>query len=376
MSTPLAVCDSLPIIIVSSFPATVGNPTGTWQPVPALSRSDADVALFLLAPNSVKYTGPVKDPWFTATTEYPVPRPESGTTTTLYDSDYFINALACTDQYQFCDKDRCTPLTAAQVAVNASQDLGLNLMQTAIRDRLALYLLSATTFYSTYGLGSEVLRASDTLFNTIQKALPDNQWTIEVSSWMATSLARLQVLAVQYATGPPTTTDKNLIQPPRSKEEKTMCHAQKVRSASGTTSFSVLGVAIILIVGAILISLSLLLSTIVCGLRRIFHYKDHKRMQYLLDEKLQLHRLAYEEAGQGYWENCSNSVPVTKERALLGVPEGVDKDHPRLTRRHNDPHAVAGESEEENAEESSLMESKPNPTTTEVAHVEFLGRRS
>lgn len=361
-------------MIVSSFSASVGNPNATWQPVPALNRSDADVSLFLLAPNSVKYSGPVKDPWFSATTEYPVPRPEAGTTTTLYDSDHFINALACADQYQFCAKDRCTPLTAALVAINASHDLGLNLMQGAIRDRLALHSLSATTFYSTYGLGGDALRASDTLFNTVQEALPDNQWTIEVSSWMATSLARLQILAVQYATGPPTTTDKNLIQPPRSKEEKKLCRAQKVRSASGTTSFSVLGVAIILIVGAILISLSLLLSTIVCGLRRIFHYKDHKRIQYLLDEKLQLHRLAYEEAGQGYWQNCGNSIPVTKEGALLGVPDGVDKNHPRLTRSHNDPHAVVGESEED-AEESSLMESKPNLTTSEVTGVGSLSRR-
>lgn len=83
-------------------------------------------------------------------------------------------------------------------------------------------------------------------------------------------------------------------------------------------------------------------------------------MQYLLDEKLQLHRLAYEEAGQGYWENCGNSIPVTKKGALLGVPERVDKDHPRLNRSHNDPHTVVGESED-NAEESSLMEKQAQP---------------
>lgn len=363
-------------IIVSAFPALGGDAAASWQPVPALSRSDADVSLFLLAPNSVKYSAPVKDPWFSATTEYPVPRPESGTTTILYDSDHFITALACTDQHQFCTKDGCTPLTAALLAIKATNGLGLNPMQGAIRDRLALYSLSATTFSSTYGLGSDALRASDTLFNTNQDALPNNQWTIEVSSWMATSLARLQALAVQYATGPPTVTDKNLIQPPSSKEEKSMCRAQKVRSASGTISFSVLGVAIILIVGTILISLSLLLSTIVCELRRKYQYKDHKRIQYLLDEKLQLHRLAYEEAGQGYWENCGNSIPVTKEGELLGVPEGVDKDHPRLSRSHNEPHPTVTESEESNAEESSLMENKPQHITTEVTDVESLGRRN
>ena len=376
MSNSPTISNNLLKINVSSFHAVVGNPDTLWEPVPTLSRSDADVSLFLLAPNSVKYIGPVNDPWFSATTEYPVPRPETGTTTTLYDSDHYINALACTDQYQFCTKHKCTPLTASLVAINASQGLGLNLMQTAIRDRLALYSLSTNTFWSTYGLGSDALRASDTLFMANQGALPDKQWTIEVSSWMATSLARLQALAVQYATGPPTVTDKNLILTPNSTEEKTMCRAQKVRSASGTTSFSVLGVAIILIVGTILISLSLLLSTIVCELRRSFHYKDHKRMQYLLDEKLQLHRLAYEEAGQGYWENCGNSIPITKEGELLGVPEGVDKDHPRLTRTHNEPHSIVNGSEGDNAHESFLMENKPHRITTEITDIESLGPRS
>lgn len=348
--------------VVSTI-TTVGSGTNdrAWLPVPALARTDADVSIFFLAPNSVEYSGPVQDPFFTATTESNVTAVD-GSNRTYYDSDYFVSVLACTDQHQYCAQDKCTPLTASEIALNETSKLGLNPMQVAIKGRLGIYSLSETLFWSVYALGSDALRASDTLFDLTQVPLPDNQWTVEVSSWMATSMARLQQLAVQYATGPLTVTDKSLVLPPQTAEDKSMCRSQKVRSASGTTSFSVLGVAIILVVGTILLTLSLLLSTIVSGLRRVSKYKDHKWIQYLLDEKLQLHRLAYEGAGQGNWSNCADSIPITREGERLGIPEMVDKDHPRLARSlsHSSTNV-------RNSEGSWLIGGKHPYTTTEAS---------
>lgn len=119
---------------------------------------------------------------------------------------------------------------------------------------------------------------------------------------------------------------------PLDKYEKRICNNQKVRSASGTISFSVLGVAIILILGAILILTNLLLDTILGFVRRKLHWKDHKSLQWALDEKLQLQRLAYEEAGQGRWSGGASGVPVTIKGDVFGVPGGVDRAHPRLGR--------------------------------------------
>lgn len=93
-----------------------------------------------------------------------------------------------------------------------------------------------------------------------------------------------------------------------------------------------LGVAIILILGTALIATSLILPTVVGFLRRCLKWKEHKGLQWRLDEKLQLHRLAYEEAGQGLWSGGANSVPLTRKDDLIGVPEGVDSEHPRLGR--------------------------------------------
>ena len=67
-------------------------------------------------------------------------------------------------------------------------------------------------------------------------------------------------------------------------------------------------------------------------IRRKLHWKDHKTLQWTLDEKLQLQRLAYEEAGQGRWSGGTNAVPVTAMGDKFGMPGGVDKAHPRLGR--------------------------------------------
>ena len=154
----------------------------------------------------------------------------------------------------------------------------------------------------------------------------------EVSTWFAVSMAKLQQKIVQYATGPayvPAGTD---IVGPLNEQQKNMCQNQKIRSQSGTASFSVLGMAIILILGSILIITSLALDSVMGFVRRKLHWKDYKSLQWTLDDKLQLQRMAYEEAGQGHWSSGESSVPVTEKGDKLGIPEGVDAAHPRLSK--------------------------------------------
>ena len=90
--------------------------------------------------------------------------------------------------------------------------------------------------------------------------------------------------------------------------------------------------AIILILGSILIITSLALDSVMGFVRRKLHWKDYKSLQWTLDDKLQLQRMAYEEAGQRYWSSGESSVPVTKKGDKLGIPEGVDLVHPRLSK--------------------------------------------
>jgi UPF0716 family protein affecting phage T7 exclusion len=79
---------------------------------------------------------------------------------------------------------------------------------------------------------------------------------------------------------------------------KAMCRNQIVHDSGGHQSFSVLGMAVILVVGGILILLGVFTDVIVCWL----HIgPEHRRAQWILEEKLQLHRAAYEGFGVGTW---------------------------------------------------------------------------
>lgn len=120
---------------------------------------------------------------------------------------------------------------------------------------------------------------------------------------------------------------------PKYQPQIAQCKSQKVRSPNGTISFSVLGIVIILIVGTLLVLTDLLLDVIMGFMRRKLHWKDHKRFQWILDEKLQLQRLAFEESGQGQWSRGTDAVPVTRDSDVLGLPHDIDMTHPRLGRQ-------------------------------------------
>ena len=210
-------------------------------------------------------------------------------------------------------------------------DIGLNDAQAVTLLRLDNVTFSLTTWNSVNSRGANALRASKTLDNLVNIPLPSTQWMTEVSSWFAVSMAKLQQKVISYATGPGYIPAGMTLGRPTILEEK-QCNSQIVRSANGATSFSVLGVAIILIVGAVLIPTSLILPSAIGLLRRLLKWKKYKSLQWNVDSKFQLQRLAFEEAGQGHWSGGADSVPLTRKDDLLGLPDGTDPTHPRLGR--------------------------------------------
>ncbi|KAL2039171.1 hypothetical protein N7G274_008220 [Stereocaulon virgatum] len=268
-----------------------------------------------------------------------------------YLSDRYVTALGCADQHQLCNRGNgnCTPLTGWNLARAYVRQLTFNDAQldTAIR------IVGAAEFVDSYSSvrsrGASALRASETVDDhSSQIQLPSTQWMTEVSSWFAVSMAKLQQRIVQYATGPAYIPQGSSLVGPLNKHQEKMCKNQKVRSRSGTTSFSVLGVAIILIIGSVLILASLLPDTVVGIFRRQLHWKDYKSLQWTLDDKLQMQRMAHEEAGQGHWTGGASSYPLTRTGDKLGVPEGVDSVHPLLSktrRQYSDGENGAPEAE-------------------------------
>lgn len=208
-----------------------------------------------------------------------------------------------------------------------------------------------------FGRGPAALRAQESVSGIASGPLPNNQWMIEVESWFATGLARLQQAVVQYATGPPNVVEGAYISKPTDPISKTMCDNQRVRTTNNAMNFSTLGIVIILVVGGLLISTSLVLDTVVGSVQRKWKMRDYQRVQWALHEKLQLQRLAYEEAGMGTWSGGTSFVPVTKFGETFGMPPDVDPDHPRFGgRKESGSHVgVSSVHKTESGEELQLL---------------------
>ena len=309
-----------------------------WNPIPALNRTDADVSLYFLASNGIYYRSPVHDPFYNATEQFHEFTVD-GRNQTFYTTGKYASVLGCAEQYQIFNPatQKCSELTAPSLGFQKEMlKIGLNDVQVITAKRIWDTLIG-TVYSYVETRGASALRASETVNTLMQNGLPDNQWTIEVSSWFEVSLARLQEQTVRYATGPSYMSDILDLIRPANQDEWNMCKNQIIRSQGDTISFSMLGVSIILIIGSILIIMSLMIDTLVGSIRRRFHRKEFKSLQWTLDEKLQLQRLAYEEAGQGEWTGCADPVPVTKKYDKIGIPKDVDEKHPQLSRRSDQP---------------------------------------
>ncbi|KAF7507093.1 hypothetical protein GJ744_010906 [Endocarpon pusillum] len=277
----------------------------SWTPSAPLNRTDADVQMVFISANSMLYSVPVDDPVFSAhvVSGFSV-RVSDSQQLVYYEADTFVSFIACAEQHQICHGDACTPLSAHSVVFSQSQ--GLTILQEAISQRIAF----ATTFTGVAqvinGRSGTALRALETAQMTQQVSLPANQWQIELSSWFNTGLVILQSVLRDYA-NPRNLGPGNYVRAPKTPAEVAMCSMQKTQATYGTISFSVLGLAIILVVGAIVLVISCIFETVAS----FIGLKSYQN--WILDDKLQLQRMVFEGRGVS-WLNTQGPIPVTGAR--------------------------------------------------------------
>lgn len=288
--------------------------SGTFVPVPAINTTDADLSLVFIAANSVWYMEPCDDPIFGAH--------QLNEAIGVYYADYWALPLGCTEQYRVCSpqSNACTSymglmqLLTSFGARDANQ-LGFNTVQQQTFYRLVPALQVSNVYYATFTRSGSALRASETLSQLTQTYLPPNQWHLEVGSWFDSGLARLQQITQEYATGPMVVPRGSFIASPDPTVAEdiiwaVMCRSQLINDGSTTMSFSVLGIAILVGLGIIIVLLSFSLDTVVGWLQKKTGKGLHAQMEWRLNDKLELQRLLYEEMHQGHWDD-SKSVPVT-----------------------------------------------------------------
>lgn len=243
--------------------------------------------------------------------------------------------MACTDQYQVCNPKRqtpiCSPLTAAVLLRDNISTIKLNPTQIATT-RLILALNGAEGISSSLGgRGAGALRAGEKVAQSIQSFLPSNQWDTEVKNWFAISLIELQYAIVEYPTGPTSPLTENFaLKVPQRSESQNLCRSMKVPNPGGYKTFSVLALVMVLVVGGMVIIISIILEPVTnCIYNNWVTEHQFRRLQWILDGKLQLQRMAYKCSGVGTWVNKDRYVPVTtvitKKTHFDGIPVNLPR---------------------------------------------------
>ena len=254
----------------------------------------------------------MNDPWFAASS----PK-TSSTGATYYTTSPSspVSVLGCTQQAQFCNPStsNCSPLTGLLVDFDADA-LNMTSQQRAVFDRLNTTITygSGISAIATV-LGPSVLLADRFDVNGYSLPYPDDQWVQELSNWFQIILTNMQLQVSRFVGGPSNPTAQRYIVPP-TEEDSWMCDAQIVQRQN-YPSFSVLGLALLLVLGGIFILTSAILDLTTDILQDRQEGRQRlKHLEWSLSGTLQLQRMAFEGRGHDKWDESTFTklVPITK----------------------------------------------------------------
>lgn len=296
-----------------------------FEPVPDFKIDNADVTLIAIF-NKAAYKGKVDDALFNA--QNPADDSEQFFTPT---NDFSV--LGCMEQYQFCDpvSKKCTDLDGLYAGQNAIErgELSLSSRQNATFSIVWEAAWGMAMQWTIKLMNSRVLLAQDWVFTAIasgSSALPTGQWQQESFNLHNLSLAMFQHRVNQYAAPDTFEVSQGMkaddhLDTPTDPDMLAMCKRQRVLS-SRHYSVSVLGMAIILSVGGLIILLDQSMEALWF---RFFgaHNRLAKRAEWTQTGTLQLHRQALEARGIGTWDRKNHDFPVIDRhgKTFIGLGE-------------------------------------------------------
>lgn len=348
--------------------STVDN---VWQPVQALSRSDADVSAHFLSQNSVTYEQEVDDIWFSA-------KDTEGQIEGYYGPSQYTNVLMCAEQHQLVNPVTKTQssLSTVQGLADIYQQLGFNAYQEAIAQRFILSFSLSAVFNTVTNLGPSALLASDRIIELVGTGLPNDQWQREVRSWFETSLARIQWVLIEYNANTVNPGDYGFVSLPSKtsadpvgQAQNELCYSQRVRNTGNYQTFSLAGVSITAIVGGFLYILSLSLERCVKSHRAGNDETSHRETARIADNKYHLLRKNLRPTDQlddrMAWDNVSDDIPVARSGMTFWMPR------PKAGDYSYDPLPSLGQrlEHEDEAMEMALMQSSLDHQQSEAENL-------
>lgn len=308
--------DSFGYSVSSQYTIADGNYGQGYQPIAALNKTDADLSMSFIAANAMKYLTQVNDPVFGAHDPLDV----NGTT--VYMADVYVTVLGCSEQYRICNpvSSVCTPFLGSFQLMNAlaaNQDgLDFTFRQNATAYRLAALNMLTSQYEINHDRSGGSLRATETVNFLTQVSLPPNQWQIEVSAWFDTGLAKLQALTQELAANTANPMPGSRVVSYSASRSYGVfydfCYSQLVSDSSGSTSFSVLGLIILFVIGGAIILMSLIIDTIIGFIQKKTGKGLYAHMEWIVSDRLHMHMMLMRELRLGQWSNGAvQKIPTT-----------------------------------------------------------------
>jgi hypothetical protein len=281
------------------------------------NRTDADISILFLTPNTISYNSTVEDPFFLTGASYVLS--VNGQNYSLYAPAYYVNAMGCIEQHRFCNPrvpNLCTPYTAYlnfQDTPGPLTTLNYNPTQLATAERIAAGLEMTLTYNSVNNRRGAALLASQTVSDLLQtENLPVDQWRIEVDNWFAVSLAKLQQGILEFAAGPSDPEVVPFVHFPEDTDTARMCYNQLVQLPSGYVNFDFGAILVVTLVGVFVFAAALAFEWLAaqCILK---WGRGSGLKEWLEDGQFQLLKHTYT-ARNIDWENEDGDLPITMAR--------------------------------------------------------------
>ncbi|CAI6232924.1 unnamed protein product [Periconia digitata] len=288
-------------------------------PIPDFQVPNADVTLISIF-TQAKYIDTVNDTLFSAqNTEQ-----RGDVKFALPSND--LSVLGCTEQYQLCNAatEKCTELAGLYKIKSTleSDALKLTRYQTASANILWKTAWGMALQWACEVLSDSLLLAQDSLFTAKSQTsapLQDGHWQREAWQLHNMSLAVMQRRVYEHAspgnfTVRPGVYSTTQLATPQDAESRDLCKRQKTRSNS-SISISVMGMSIILIVGALFILLDWFFIQQIFWFRSFSHERSSKKADWTSGGTLQLQRQVLESRGVQGWKATTQDMafPVLLE---------------------------------------------------------------
>ncbi|KAE8453974.1 hypothetical protein EG329_007750 [Mollisiaceae sp. DMI_Dod_QoI] len=299
-----------------------------FEPIESLQSPNVTLTL-IFASYYGTYIAPSEDLWLAAHRKIPTYQEESGGATGAdidqYSFDNPISVLACEEQLQFCNPARSTSDEGCSPSMSVNDMvmwIGGGMLETIFdterqiltAEAIMMEPASRSTFYDVVkSLESPLLADALAAEGESLPPAPD-QWILEASHWFSISLANMQRLLVDYATGPPSQFLRFVPQN-QAEGDPTMawlCSNQMIRR-NDFINFSTLAISLIFGFGTIIILSSFWTEMIVGWMRSRRQRGEWRQRAWWSEETLQLQMKAFIGMGITGWKYDEiDRVPVNE----------------------------------------------------------------